>query len=404
MKVVVNWLCGLALALPAAAANADISDNEIRIGLVTDMSSVYKEVGQAAEIAAEMAIEDFGGKVLGKKIRLYVRDHKLDAETGMKHAKELDENEQVDVFLEMVGTNVAIPMQRYAKEKNILAIHTGSASSILTGKECSPVGVHWAYDTYALAGGVAAAAIQEGGDSWYFITADYIFGKVLQGEATAVINRSGGKVLGTSLHPLKATDFSVQLADAVKSKAKVIALANAGHDTGRAIRQAYEFGVLQGQQTLVGLLVTETVVNDVGIYVAQGLKSVTGFYWNYDDQTRAWSKRFQARAGTAGTMYSASVYSSLMHYFKAVEATGTDEPKAVIAKMREMPINDAFARNGRLREDGRMVHDMYLIEIKKPAEVEAFGDYYKVVQVIPGEKAYRPLEEGGCPHVTAKKT
>ncbi|HEX5514561.1 MAG TPA: ABC transporter substrate-binding protein [Gammaproteobacteria bacterium] len=403
MRAVFHAVCGLLLTLLMSSASAAISDGEIRIGLVTDMTSVYRDVGQGAEIAAEMAIEDFGGQINGKKIRLYVRDHKLDADTAMIHAKELHEQERIDVFVEMVGTNVAIPLQRYAKEHNILAIHTGTASSILTGTECSPLGIHWAYDTYALAGGTAAATIAQGADTWFFITADYVFGKVLQAEATAVINRNGGQVLGTALHPLKATDFTAQLAAAVQSGAKVIALANAGHDTIRAIQQAHELGVGRSEaQMLVGLLVTEGTVRDLGHYVAQGLKLTTAFFQYYDEQTKAWGARFRARSGDNASMYTAGVYSALMHYFKAIEATGTDEPKTVIAKMRELPVNDFFARNGKLRADGRMVHDMYLLEVKKPGEVERVGDYFKVLKVIPGEQAFRPLEEGGCPYLAKR--
>jgi len=403
MSTISKWACGLALALPLAVANAAISDNEIRIGLVTDMTSVYRDVGQGAEIAAEMAIEDFGGKINGKPIRLYVRDHKLDPEVAMTHAKELHQDHNIDVFVEMVGTNVAIPMQRYAKEHNILAIHTGTASSILTGAECSPTGIHWSYDTYALAGGTASATIAQGADSWFFITADYIFGEVLQAEATAVIKRNGGKVLGTAKHPLKATDFTSQLAAAAQSGAQVIALANAGHDTIRAIQQAYEFGLGQGDgQTLAGLLVTEGTVRDLGPYVSQGLLLTTAFYQYYDEQTTKWGERFKARSGQNGSMYTAGVYSALMHYFKAVEATGSDDALTVIAQMREMPINDFFARNGKLRADGRMVHDMYLAEVKKPSEVERSGDYYKVLDVIPGDHAFRPQEEGGCPYLAEK--
>lgn len=400
MKKRLSRAAGLALALSVTAVSAAISDNEIRIGLVTDMTSVYKDVGQGAEIAAEMAIEDFGGQINGKKIRLYVRDHKLDTETGMAHAKELHEKENVDVFIEMVGTNVAIPMQRYAKANNILAIHTGSAPSILTGAECSPVGIHWAYDTYALSGGTAAATISQGDDTWFFITADYVFGKILQSEATAVINRHGGKVVGTALHPLKATDFTEQLAAAAQSGAKVIALANAGHDTIRAIQQAYELGIGQGDdQSLVGLLVTEGTVRDLGQYVTEGLKLTTAFFQYYDDQTKEWGKRFRDRSGDNATMFTASVYSALMHYFKAVEATNSDDASVVIAKMREMPVNDFFARNGRLREDGRLVHDMYLAEVKSPNDVQDIGDYYNILQVIPGDQAFRPIEEGDCPYL-----
>lgn len=399
MNKIFTWVFSLAIALPLVA-NAAISDGEIRIGLVTDMTSVYRDVGQGAEIAAEMAIEDFGGKINGKPIRLYVRDHRLDPEVAMGHAKELHQDKKVDVFIEMVGTNVAIPMQRYAKEHNILAIHTGTASSILTGAECSPTGIHWAYDTYALAGGTAAATISQGADSWFFITADYLFGKVLQAEATAVINRNGGKIVGTATHPLKATDFTSQLAAAAQSGAKVIALANAGHDTIRAIQQAHEFGIgRSGDQALVGLLVTEGTVRDLGPYVSQGLQLTTAFYQYYDAQTAKWGERFRARAGQNASMYTASVYSALMHYFKAVQATGSDEAKTVIAKMRELPVNDFFARNGKLRADGRLVHDMYLAEVKKPSEVERNGDYFKILQVIPGDQAFRPLEEGNCPYL-----
>jgi len=391
------------MALPIVTASAAISDGEIRIGLVTDMTSVYREIGRGSDIAAEMAIEDFGGKINGKKIRLYVRDHKVDTELAMAHAKELHEQEKVDLFLDMAGTDISIAMQHYARENDILAIHTGTASSILTAAECSPLGIHWVYDTYALAGGTAAAAIAQGADTWYFITVDYTFGKVLEADATAVIKRNGGQVLGTSLHPLKATDFTAQLAAAAQSGAKVIALANAARDTSQAIRQAYELGIGQdGKQMLVGLLVTESAIAELGQFVAQGLKLTTAFYWNYDEQTRAWSARFRARAGTNPQMFHAGVYSALMHYFKAIEATGTDDPKTVIAKMRQLPVNDFFARNGKLREDGRMVHDMYLLEIKKPEEVKALGDYYKVLQVIPGDQAFRPLAEGGCPYISGR--
>ncbi|HEX5513159.1 MAG TPA: ABC transporter substrate-binding protein, partial [Gammaproteobacteria bacterium] len=397
------YVCGLVMALPIATASAAISDGEIRIGLVTDMSSVYREIGQGSDIAAEMAIEDYGGKVNGKKIRLYLRDHKVDTKLAMAHAKELHEKEKVDLFLDMAGTDISIAMQHYARENDILAIHTGTASSILTAAECSPLGIHWVYDTYALAGGTAAATIAQGADTWYFITVDYTFGKVLEADATAVIKRNGGKVLGTSLHPLKASDFTAQLAAAMQSGAKVIALASSGRDTNQAIRQAYEFGIGQdGKQMLVGLLVMESAVAELGQFVAQGLKLTTAFYWNYDEQTRAWSARFRARAGTNPQMFHAGVYSALMHYFKAIEATGSDDPKTVIAKMRQMPVNDFFARNGKLRDDGRMVHDMYLLEVKKPEEVTAIGDYYKILQVIPGDKAFRPLEEGGCPYLAKR--
>lgn len=403
MTRVRGWIGALLLALPVVNAKAAISGDEVRIGLITDLSSTYRQVGLGAVIAAEMAIEDFGGKVNGKKIRLHARDHKLDAETGMRHAKDLHENEKVDLFIEMVGTNVALPIQRYARENGILAIHTGSAASLLTGAECSPTSVHWSYDTYALAAGAATAIIEQGGDSWYFIAADYSMGRTLQAEATGIIERRGGKVLGTSLHPLKATDFSRQLAAAARSGAKVIALASVGDDAIRVIRQADEFGIgKNGGRRLAGLLITEATVQDLGQLAAQGLQLTTAFYWNYDEQTRAWSKRFRDRSGSNATMFQASVYSALMHYFKAVEAAGTDHARAVIAKMRALPVNDFFARNGKLREDGRLLMDMYLLEVKRPQDVAALGDYYRLLQVIPGAQAFRPLEEGGCPYLSNK--
>ncbi len=399
MKSLGKWLSGLAMALAATGASANFSDNEVRIGLITDLTSVYKDVGYYADVAAEMAVEDFGGKVLGKKVRFYVRDHKLNTELALKHAKELDEQYNVDAFLEMVGTNVAIPLQRYAKENEILALHTGTASSLLTGAECSPYGVHWTYDTYALAGGSAGALAKQGVKTWYFITVDYAFGKVLQAEAEAVIKASGGKVLGTSTHAFKATDFSSQLLEARRSGADVIALANAGHDTVLTVRQAYELGLLDGSQKIVSLLFTENLPQLVGMHASEGVTFASAYHWSRDDETRAWHERFYQRSGASSTMYSVGVYSAVLHYLKAIEAAGTDDPKAVIAKMRELPVNDVLARNGRVREDGRMVHDMLLLRVKSPTQVQTKHDYYEIVDVIPGDEAFRPLEAGGCPYI-----
>jgi len=395
-----KWLCALALTIPAMGARADFSDGEVRIGMITDMSSVYRYVGRGAEIAAEMAIEDYGGKVRGKPIRLYVRDHKLQAEEGLKHGKELHQQFKVDAFLEMVGTNVAVPLQKYARENNILALHTGTASSILSGQECSPIGVHWTYDTYAVAAGTATALVQQGGDSWFFVTADYTFGKVLQADAETALKRAGGTVVGTALHPFKGKDFMAQMAQARASGAKVVALANAGDDAILAIRQGYELGLLSGgEQSMAGLLVSEFVIRDVGLYVTNGLKLTTAWFADYDDQTRDWAARFRKRSGITADMFNAGVYSVVLHYLKAVEATNSDDPKTVIAKMREMPVNDMFARNGKLRIDGRMVHDMYLVEVKKASESKFAGDYYRHLATIPGDKAFRPIEDGDCPYV-----
>jgi branched-chain amino acid transport system substrate-binding protein len=292
-----------------------------------------------------------------------------------------------------------LPIQKFARDNNIVTLHSGAASASLTSEDCSPTGVHWAYDTISLARGTAQAIMDQGGGSWFFITADYAFGHQLEQDTRTVVEARGGKVVGTARHAFKSADFSSQLMQAQASGAKVVALANAGGDTRNAVRQAYEFGVIQGGQSLAGMLLFITDIRQLGLYVTGGLKLTTGFYWNYDQQTRQWSERFYQRAGAMPTMVQASVYSSLMHYFKAIEATGTDEPKTVIAKMRELPVNDFFARNGKLRADGRMVHDMYLVEVKKASESTAAWDYFKVLKVIPGGQAFRPMEEGNCPHV-----
>jgi branched-chain amino acid transport system substrate-binding protein len=399
MKRFLSVLLTLSVGFPALAA-ADISDGEVRIGLISDYSSVYQDIGQGSEISAEMAIEDFGGEVLGKDIKLIIRDHKLDAETAMKHAKELDEGHNVDAFLDMVGTNVAVPLQGYAAKNNIIAIHTGSASSILTGKYCSPLGVHWIYDTYALTAGVAKTIVDKGGKTWFFVEVDYTFGKVLKADASAAVKKAGGEVLGSALHEFKGSNMTPQLLEAMNSGADVIALANAGVDTKATIRQAWELGsTTSGEQQLVGLLMTHDVIRTSSLYVAGGVQYVTGWVWSMNEENRAFNERYQKRAGTQATMFSAGVYSAVTHYLKAIEAAGTDDPKTVIAKMRELPVKDVFTQNGKVRRDGRMVHDMYLVEVKQPSESEHSGDYYKVVSVIPGEQAFKPMEEGNCSYI-----
>ncbi|HEX5513837.1 MAG TPA: ABC transporter substrate-binding protein [Gammaproteobacteria bacterium] len=400
MKRLWALLCVGLLAGYGGLARAAISDGEVRIALLTDMRGIYSSVaGEGAVIAAEMAISDFGGKIRGKPIKLIVADHKSNGEVALRLAQELYREQKVDAFAEMVSSTTALPIQKFARDNNIVTLHSGAASASLTSEDCSPTGVHWAYDTISLARGTAQAIMDQGGGSWFFITADYAFGHQLEQDTRTVVEARGGKVVGTARHAFKSADFSSQLMQAQASGAKVVALANAGGDTLNAVRQAYEFGVIQGGQSLAGLLLFITDIRQLGLYVTGGLKLTTGFYWNYDQQTRQWSERFYQRAGAMPTMVQASVYSSLMHYFKAIEATGTDEPKTVIAKMRQMPVNDFFARNGKLRADGRMVHDMYLVEVKKASESTAAWDYFKVLKVIPGEQAFRPMEEGNCPHV-----
>lgn len=399
MKRVALWLGGAALAMVMSTPQAKISDNEVRIGLLTDMSSVYRPVGRIADVAAELAVEDFGGEVLGRPVRIYIRDHELDPDVAMAHARDLHENYKVDAFLEMVGTNVALPLQRYAAENDIIALHTGGASSVLTNQACAPLSVHWVYDTYALAAGTAAAIMDRGAKTWFFVTADYEFGYTLEADATAVIKRMGGEVLGRAAHPFRATDFTSQLLEAQASGADVIALANAGDETVRAIRQAYELGITQGDQQLAALLATEQTPQALGLYVSRDVLLTTAFSWNYTDETREWSRRLRERTGGMATMYSAGIYSAVLHYLKAIEAAGTDEPYAVMEKMRELPVNDMFAQNGVLREDGRMVHNMYLARIKGPQESEAYFDYFEVLQEIPGDQAFRPLSMSECPYI-----
>ncbi|KAB7628221.1 ABC transporter substrate-binding protein [Alkalilimnicola sp. S0819] len=401
MRRVCSTVLAAATLLCATSAAAQLSDNEVRVGLLTDLHGIYSDIaGQGAVIAAEMAIEDFREQYpkLGAKVRLIVRDHQSDGKVAARLGRKLVE-EGVDVFAEMVSSSTALPLQKIAHEHNVVALHSGAASSDLTGKHCSPLGVHWAYDTYALAGGTGQAMVREGKDRWFFLTADYAFGHSLERDTGAVVESAGGAVLGAVRHPFKGDDFGPYLRQARASGAQVVALANAGGDTMNAVRQAYELGLAHTGQDLAALLMFITDVRRLGLYVAGGLKLTTGFYWNYDEQTRAWSERFYARAGAMPTMVQASVYSSLMHYLKAVQALGSDDGRAVVAKMKELPVSDFFSRNAYLRADGRMIHDMYLVEVKKPSESQRAWDYLKVIAVTPGEDAFRPMEEGGCPHI-----
>lgn len=387
---------GLAAVLPA---HAQISDDEVRIGLVSDMSGAYREVGEGAEIAADMAIRDFGGNVRGNEIVLHVRDHELDAERAMAHARELHEEHNVDMFLDMVGTNTAVPMQRYARDNGIIALHTGSMSSRLTGEHCSPLGAHWMFDTYGLSAGTTAALLEEGRESWYFVTADYAFGESLQADSTAVIESRGGTVLGSARHPFQAEDFSGVLLEAAASGADVIALANAGEDTARAIRTAYELGIPEEDQILAGLMTTEVLPQELGLYVASGLRLTTGWYWNLNDDTRAWAERFRNRSGFFGSQFSAAVYSAVTHYLEAIEAAGTDEAEAVMEQMRAMPVDDVYGDGARIREDGRLMIDMHLAQVKAPQDSSAPGDYYEILGTISPEHSFRPLEDNPCDYL-----
>lgn len=380
------------------AQAAGISDGKVKIGLLTDMSASYSDVAGPGTIeAAKMAIEDMKGKVAGAPIELITADHQNKPDIAANKAREWADSEGVDVFSELVTTSVALAVNEVAKQKDRLTLISGAASSAITNASCTPTAIHYTYNTRALAAGTGSAVVKEGGDTWFFLTANYAFGESLERDVSKVVAESGGKVLGAVKHPFPASDFSSFILQAQGSGAKVIGLANAGADTINAIKAANEFGVVQGGQKIAGLLVFLSDVHSLGLQVAQGLQLTTGFYWDRDDQTRAWSKRFFDRTGKMPTMVQAGVYSSLMHYFHAIEATGTDDTMTVRKKMQETPINDFFARNGKIRPDGLMVHDMLLAEVKSPAESKGPWDYYKILRVIPGDEAYGPLSESTCP-------
>ncbi|MGB0660102.1 MAG: ABC transporter substrate-binding protein [Mangrovicoccus sp.] len=388
-----------AVAMLASSASAEVSDGVVKIGLLTDMSSTYSDLaGSGAIEAAKMAIEDMGGSVAGAPIEMLTADHQNKADIAANTARGWADAEQVDVFSELVTTSVALAVFEIAKQANKIALVSGAASSPLTNDACIPTGIHYTYNTRALANGTGAAVVAEGGDTWYFLTANYAFGEALERDVTAVVEANGGTVLGAAKHPFPSSDFSSFVLQAQASGAKVVGLANAGADTTNAIKAANEFGLVASGQSLAALLMFITDVHALGLETAQGIQLTTGFYWDANDETRAFSERFSERMnGAKPTMVQAGVYSSLMHYLKGVDATGTDDTDTVMAWMQENPINDFFAKNGQIRTDGRMVHDMYLARVKSPSESEGPWDYYDIVRTIPGEEAYGTLEESTCP-------
>jgi branched-chain amino acid transport system substrate-binding protein len=357
------------------------------------------ESGEGAVTAIKMAVEDFGGKVLGKPIEVVVADHQNKPDTASALARKWFDVDHVDMIGNLINSSIALTVSGLAKEKNRIAIINGSGSSRLTGDACTPNSVHYAYDTYALARGTGAALAKEGKKSWYFLTADYAFGHALEADTSAVVKALGGEVLGSTRYPPESFDQSSFLLQAQSSKAQVVGLAGSGNVLVNSIKSAQEFGIQKGGQTLAGLLVWITDVKSLGLGTAQGLVLTNAFYWDRDDETRAWAKRFFERMKVMPHMGDAGDYSSTMHYLQAVQAAGTDEAQAVMSKMREMSINDFFAKNGRIREDGRMVHDMYVYEVKKPSESKGEWDYYKLREVIPGDQAFRPLKDSVCPLV-----
>lgn len=398
-QALLSGTCALAMVVGAgpASAQSKVTDNVVRIGVLTDMSGQFShESGQGSLTAIQMAVEDFGGKVLGAPIDVISADHLNRPDVALAKAREWYDTQKVDMIGNLINSAIALGVVNVAKDRNRIAIVNGSGSSKLTNEGCTPNSVHYAYDTYALANGTAHALLDQGLDTWFFLTADYAFGQALENDTTAILKANNAKILGTVRYPVETSDHSAFLLRAQDSKAKVLAVAGSGTTFVNAVKSAREFGIAEGGQKVAGLLVWITDVHSLGLNAAQGLTLTTAFYWDRTPETRAWAKRFQQKMKRMPNMGDAGDYSSTMHYLKAIQAAGTDEAGAVMAKMKELPINDFFAQNGRIRPDGRMVHDMYVYEVKKPSESKYPWDYYKLKATIPADKAFRPLSESAC--------
>jgi branched-chain amino acid transport system substrate-binding protein len=392
--------CGLIawlLVLGTATAEAQGNKQPLKIGGILDMSSLYADITGAGSLeAARMAAEDFGGEVLGRKIEVIAADHLNKADLSANIARDMIDNQGVEMIYDVAASATALAAAEIAKARGKIIMFSGPGSIRLTNEACGPYTVHYVFDTYAQANVTGLAAVKSGLDTWFFLTADYAFGQDLEKDTTNVVLKTGGKVLGAVRHPLNTSDFSSFLLQAQSSKAKVIGLANAGGDTVNAIKQSAEFGIMKGGQKMSPLLAFVTDIDSIGLDTAQGLLLAEAFYWDMNDETRAFSKRFMDRVKRPPTSAQAGVYSSVMHYLQAVKAAGTTESAAVIKVMKETPINDFFAKNGRIREDGRMVHDMYLFEVKKPAESKGRWDDYKLLATVPGDQAFQSLEQSRC--------
>jgi branched-chain amino acid transport system substrate-binding protein len=390
-----------AVALAAGSAHAQISGNVVKLGILNDQSSLYADLGgPGSVVAAKMAIEDFKAKDKGLKVEVISADHQNKPDVGSQIARQWYDSEGVDAIFDVPNSGVALAVNGVTKDKGKAFINSGAATSDLTGKACTPNTVHWTYDTWMLANGTGKAIVKTGGDSWFFLTADYAFGHALERDTEAVVTKNGGKVVGKVRHPLNTQDFSSFLLQAQASKAKIIGLANAGGDTVNSIKQASEFGIVKGGQNLAGLLVFLTDVHGLGLEKAQGLIMTETFYWDLNDQTRAWAKRFAAaNGGKYPTMVHAGVYAGVLHYLKAVAALKSDDGTKVVAKMKELPTDDPLFGKGTIRADGRKIHPAYLFEVKKPAESKGPYDYYKTRATIPANEAFRPLSESECPLV-----
>ncbi|MEN7530378.1 MULTISPECIES: ABC transporter substrate-binding protein [unclassified Cupriavidus] len=395
----IKTIIAAALAATSLASHAAVSDDVVKIGLLLDMSGLYADVtGRGSATAAQMAIDDFGGKVLGKKVELVVVDHQNKADIAANKAREWFDTDKVDAILDVAASAPALAVLDVAKQKNKIVVFSGPGTERITNDLCTPVSVHYAYDTYALANTTARAMVQRGGKTWFFLTADYAFGHTLQASATSVVNESGGQVLGAARHPLNTSDFASYLLQAQASKAQVVGLANAGGDTVNAIKAASEFGLTRsGTQKMAGLLLYINDIHAIGLKTAQGLVLTEAFYWDMNDATRTWSRKYFDRVKKMPNMSQAGVYSSVTHYLKSVQAAGGDETASVMKQMKSLPINDFFAKNGRIREDGRMIHDMYLFEVKKPEESKYPWDYYKLLATVSGDQAFMPVAKSQCP-------
>jgi len=401
MSALRKMTAAVALAFAASGAHAQVSDGVIKIGVLNDQSSLYADLaGQGSVIAARMAVEDFGAAKKGMKVEIVSADHQNKPDVGSAIARQWYDADKVDVIFDVPNSGVALAVNQITRDKGKALIVSGAATADLTGKACSPNTVHWTYDTWMLANGTGNAIVKTGGDTWFFLTADYAFGHALERDTEAVVLKAGGKVLGKVRHPLNTQDFSSFLLQAQSSKAKIIGLANAGGDTTNAIKQAAEFGIVKGGQNLAGLLVFITDVHALGLNNAQGLILTESFYWDYNEQTRAFAKRFAAAdRGVHPTMVHAGVYAGVLHYLKAVQALKSDDGAKVIQKMKEIPTDDPLFGQGRIRQDGRKVHPAYLLEVKKPSESKYPWDYYKIRATIAAEQAFRPEKDGGCPLV-----
>ncbi|MFG1290159.1 ABC transporter substrate-binding protein [Xanthobacter versatilis] len=391
-------LIGAALLAAAGTAAAEVPARGIKVGVLTDLSGVYTDlVGQGSIEAAKMAVEDFGGSIDGKPITIVSADGQNKADVGASIARRWIDEDNVDVIVDVPNTAIALAVQEITRAKNKVLLNTGAGSTVFTNKACSPTSFHWVYDSYAMANGTARSVVAEGGDSWYFLTADYTFGQSLERDASEVVRANGGKVLGSVRHPLGSSDFSSFLLQAQASGAKVIAFANGGADLINSIKQAHEFGIGSDKQRLAAMVIFITDIHALGLAQAQGLLLTSGFYWDMDAQNRAWSERWAKRmGGRKPTMLHAGVYSAVLHFLRAAKAANSVEGNVVADKMRELPIDDFFARNGSIRPDGRMIHDMYLAQVKTPAESKGPWDYLKIVRTIPAAEAFQPLSRSEC--------